>query len=152
MPKINAAAHVAGLRLANPLMNGAYIHSKTLEDVEILAQSACSAIVVGTITVKPRKPNPGQGYWLHKERFYSLNSFGLPNGGVPYFKVHLPRMVETAHAAGKPLIANVVGFTNEEFAALVVLAERSGADMAELNFGCPNVWDGGTQKRIISYH
>jgi dihydroorotate dehydrogenase (fumarate) len=143
---------IAGIRLANPLMNGAYIRSKTLEDVKMLAASDCGAIVVGSISVKPRRANPGQNYWYHKERFFSLNSYGLPNGGIPYFKNYLPRMVETAHAAGKPLIANLIGFSSEEFGILVDLAEKSGADMAELNFGCPNVWDGGSQKRIISYH
>jgi dihydroorotate dehydrogenase (fumarate) len=148
----NSAVKIAGIRFSNRLMNGAYIGSKTIEDVEALANSAASAIVVGSISVKPRKQNSGQGYWLHKERFFSLNSYGLPNGGMPYFKTRLPKMVKIAHAHSKPLIANIVGFSNEEFAELVIFAENSGADMVELNFGCPNVWDHGKQKRIISYH
>lgn len=143
---------LAGIQLENPLMNGAYIGSKTLEDVEELARSAAGAVVVGSISVKPRLANAGQGYWLHKEGLFSLNSFGMPNGGLPYFEKSLPKMVEVAHAANKPLIANVIGFSNEEFVALIKLAEKSGADMVELNFGCPNVWDGGKQKRILSYH
>jgi dihydroorotate dehydrogenase (fumarate) len=76
----------------------------------------------------------------------------MPNGGMPYFKKHLPAMVAMAHAQNKPLIANIVGFSNQEFVELVRLVESAGADMAELNFGCPNVWEGGAQKRILSYH
>jgi len=133
-------------------MNGAYILSKTLRDVEVLAKSKSGAIVVGSISVLPRKPNPGKGYWLHKEGFFSLNSFGMPNGGIPYFEKALPKMVEISHAAHKPLIANVDGFSNSEFVTLIKLAEKSGADMVELNFGCPNIWDNGHQKRILSYH
>jgi dihydroorotate dehydrogenase (fumarate) len=143
---------IGGVQLGNVLMNAAYIHSKTLQDVEALASSAAGAMVVGSISVKPRGRNPGQGYWRHKERFFSLNSFGLPNGGIPYFAKNLPKMVRLAHENNKPLIANVVGFAKEDYAQLVPFVEQLGADMAELNFGCPNVWDGGKQKRIISYH
>ncbi len=150
--KLNAPIQIADINFGNAIMNAAYVHSKTLEDVEALAKSGSGAIVVGSILVKAREPNPGQGYWRHKEGFYSLNSYGLPNGGMPYFKENLPKMVEIAHAHDKPLIANVVGFTKEEFVELIKLAEESGADMVELNLGCPNVWHKGKQKRIISYH
>lgn len=150
--KINQPITLAGMTLSNALMNGAYIGSKSVEDVDILASSASGAVVVGSITCKQRTSNPDGGYWQHKERFYSLNSYGMPNGGLPYFKENLPAMVEMAHSHGKPLIANVAGFTKDEFVQLTKLAQESGADMVELNFGCPNVWDGGQQKRIISYH
>lgn len=143
---------MAGIKLANPLMNGAYVDSKTLADVKSLASSSAGAVLVGSITVKPRQKNPGSNYWLHKERFFSLNSYGLPNGGLPYYRKALPEMVEIAHTCGKPLVANIVGFSNAEFAELLKFAEQAGADIVELNFGCPNVWDKGYQKRIISYH
>jgi dihydroorotate dehydrogenase (fumarate) len=32
-----------------------------------------------------------------------------------------------------------------------VLAAAGGADLVELNLGCPNVWDDGQQKRIMSF-
>ena len=143
---------VAGLTLQNHLMNAAYIGSKTTEDLEVLINSSCGAVVVGSISVKPRVKNPGPGYWRHKEGFYSLNSYGMPNGGLPYFKVQLPKITELAHAQNKPVIANIVGFSKEEFLRLIKLAQDSGADMVELNLGCPNVWVNGQQKRIVSYH
>lgn len=152
MTSLNRPTTIAGLQLQNPLMNGAYIHSKTLEDIEILAKSACGGIVVGSISIDTREPNSKGGYWTHKEGFFSLNSFGMPNGGMPYFKNSLPKMVNISHTAGKPLIANLIGFSNEEFGTLVQFAENAGADLVELNFGCPNVWHKGQQERIISYH
>lgn len=133
-------------------MNGAYIGSKTVKDVEVLAQAQGGAIVVGSISIKPRQANSGHGYWRHKEGFYSLNSYGMPNGGLPYFKKQLPVMVELAHGRKKPLVANLIGFSEQEFVDLIQLSQISGADMAELNFGCPNVWDEGKQKLILSYH
>jgi dihydroorotate dehydrogenase len=151
--KISSSVHLAGIKLDNPLMNGAYISSKSLEDIEVLSQSSSGAIVVGSISIKPRKLNDNQGYWRHKEKFYSLNSYGMPNGGLPYFKDKLPLMVKLAHEQNKALIANLIGFSAEEFVDLISLAEKSKVDMVELNFGCPNVWDkSGKQKEILSYH
>lgn len=152
MMNISSSTQIAGIAFGNGLMNGAYVSSKSKENVEILAKSASGAVVVGSISIKPRRANPGQGYWLHKERFFSLNSYGMPNGGLPYFTAALPQIAKIAHAENKPLITNVIGFSNEEYARLIKLAEESGADMAELNLGCPNVWENGRQKRIISYH
>lgn len=143
---------VAGLALQNHLMNAAYIGSKTTEDVQKLISSDCGAIVVGSITVQPRAKNLGPGYWRHKEGLYSLNSFGMPNGGIAYFKDELPKIVALAHAANKPVIVNVAGFSKEEFMRLINLAQTAAADMVELNLGCPNVWVDGQQKNIISYH
>ncbi|HUD06304.1 MAG TPA: hypothetical protein VMR34_00285 [Candidatus Saccharimonadales bacterium] len=150
--KLSSSVNIAGIKFGNALMNGAYINSKNLKDINALVSSAAGAVVVGSISVQPRNKNPGKNYWLHKEHFFSLNSYGLPNGGIPYFKEALPKMVKIAHSEGKPLVANVIGFSNSEFVELVGFAEESGADVVELNFGCPNVWDGVHQKRIISYH
>lgn len=149
---IHTSRYVADVNFKNALMNGAYIGSKTLDDVKELAASACGAVVVGSISVEPRKPNVGQGYWIHEKGYYSLNSYGLPNGGMPYFEKHLPAMVEIVHSKNKPLIANVVGFSAVEFAHLVQFVQKAGVDMVELNLGCPNVWHKGKQKQIISYN
>lgn len=143
---------VAGIELQNPLMNAAYIESKTREDINKLINSSCGAVVVGSITVKPREKNPGKGYWRHKDGLYSLNSFGMPNGGIEYFRKELPLIIKSAHCRNKPVIVNVAGFSNQEFLDLINLTKDSGADLVELNLGCPNVWHDGAQKSILSYH
>lgn len=143
---------IAGIRFANPLMNGAYIHSKSSAEITRLTNSHAGGVVAGSISLKKRTENIGQNYWQHKENFYALNSYGMPNGGLSYFRKHLPLLVEAAHAAGKPLVANVIGFSNTEFAELVAFADQAGADIIELNLGCPNVWDERQQKQILSYH
>jgi dihydroorotate dehydrogenase len=149
---LNEPTQIADVTLSNVLMNGAYSESKTYGDCKKLILASCGAVVIGSISVKARQPNSGQKYWQHKEGFFSLNSYGMPNGGISYFKQYLPKMVELAHSKGKPLIANIVGFSKEEFGLLIKFAEEAGADLVELNFGCPNVWNEGKQKQIISYH
>src|SRR6266702_958910 len=150
--KLNTPTYVAGIKFANKLLNGAYIGSKTKEDIEMLSKSASGAVLVGSISIKPRKSNTNGGYWLHREKFYALNSFGMPNSGLPYFKTKLPEMVKLAHEHNKPLVANIIGFSKQEFVDLIKLAQKSSADMVELNFSCPNVWEKGKQERIVSYY
>lgn len=138
----------AGLELEHQLMNAAGT-CKTVEDVKKFARSAVSAIVVGSITMEARLGNEGNVYF--EQPGFSLNSLGMPNRGASYYRSVLPEMVRTAHAAGKLLGVSVAGFSSEEYGQLVMMCYISGVDFIELNLGCPNVWDGGVQKRITSF-
>ncbi|MBI2113042.1 MAG: dihydroorotate dehydrogenase, partial [Candidatus Wildermuthbacteria bacterium] len=80
-----------------------------------------------------------------------VNSLGLPNPDPQWWKEHLPPLVQRAHQAGKPVWVSVAGFAPIEYARLVLLAIKCGADIVEINLGCPNVWDAGQQKAIASY-
>ncbi len=141
---------VAGIPLLHPLMNAAGT-CKTLESVKKLAPSATAAVVVGSITVEPRPGNSGNVYYHDEAGKFSINSLGLPNPGAEYYRQNLPEMVSIAHDNGKPLIVSVAGFSPEEYAMLVELALSAGADLVEVNLGCPNVWNGGKQKRIVCF-
>jgi dihydroorotate dehydrogenase len=142
------ATEVAGVRLEHPLMNAAGT-CKLLEEVRALSRSATAAIMVGSITVEPRTGNSGDVYWSGP--MFSLNSLGLPNRGAQYYAMVLHEMVGIAHDEGKPLFVSVAGFSANEYAGLAELALRCGADLVELNFGCPNVWAGSVQKRIVCF-
>lgn len=139
---------VAGLSLEHPVMNAAGT-CKTLADMEKLARSAVSAVVLGSITKERRDGNAGDVYWCGDT--HSVNSLGMPNPGAAGTERNLPQMARMAHDRGKPLIVSVAGFSPEEYGDLAALAHAGGADAVELNLGCPNVWDGGAQKRIASF-
>lgn len=119
------------------------------EGVERLVHSATAAIMVGSFTWEKREGNTGNTYW--SDELLSLNSRGLPNPGSPYYRQNLPRMVAVAHASNKALFASVAGFTPLEYALLTELAFQGGADLTELNAGCPNIWKGKEQKRIACF-
>ena len=120
---------------------------RTLEEVQKLLRSASAAVMVGSITIEPRAGNSGNVYRSGKT--YSLNSLGLPNGGLLYYREEtLLKMVSCAYTAGKPLFVSIAGFSPDEYAVLSSFAFACGADLVELNLGCPNVWDGSTQKQI----
>jgi dihydroorotate dehydrogenase (fumarate) len=139
---------LCGLEIEHPVMNAAGT-CRTVEDVAVMARSAVSAVVVGSITVDARAGNAGTTY--HAQPCYSLNALGLPNRGLGFYREHLPAMVDVAHQAGKPLILSVAGFGVREYAVASAVVAAAGVDLIEINLGCPNVWDGGTQKRIASF-
>ena len=136
--------------LEHPIMNAAGPRCKTLEEVVDLSRTPVAVVTVGSITVEPRPGNQGDVYHSTPGQF-SLNSLGLPNGGIPYYEENLSGMADVVHRASKTFGVSIAGFTPEEYAKLAALAVQGGADMVEVNLGCPNVWQGGKQKRIACF-
>jgi dihydroorotate dehydrogenase (fumarate) len=141
-------ASLGGVELEHPLLNAAGT-CRTVDDVARFAASAVSAVVVGSVTVHARPGNPGQTY--HAGTSYSLNALGLPNGGMEYYRRHLPEIVELVGGAGKPLVVSVAGFDVDEYATMAHETALAGVDLVEVNLACPNVWDAGRQKRIACF-
>lgn len=139
---------LAGIELEHPVLNAAGT-CKSPRDVEVFARSAVAAIVVGSITVAPRAGNTGTVYWPGGT--FSVNALGLPNRGLDEYAEQLPRMVEIAHEAGKPLIVSIAGFDVAEYRQMAEVVGAAGVDLIEVNLACPNVWDGGAQKRIACF-
>lgn len=133
---------------AFPVCNAAG-HCKDLKEVGLLAASAASAIVVGSITLKPRDGNPGDVF--NGNSLFGLNSLGLPNPGIEKLGDIGPQMIRIAHEMNKPIFMSAAGFAPKEFETLSREAYCIGFDGVELNVGCPNVADGGKRKPVISY-
>lgn len=144
----STATSVAGVALEHPVLNAAGT-AKSLADVTGLSRSPVAAVTLGSITKEPRAGNAGEVY--ASRAGYAVNALGMPNRGAAFYRDALPEIAGVAHAAGKPLIVSVAGFSPDEYGELAELAAEGGADLVELNLGCPNVWDGGEQKRIMSF-
>lgn len=144
----STATSVAGVALEHPVLNAAGT-AKSLQDVTGLSRSPVAAVTLGSITKEPRDGNAGEVYATRAG--YAVNALGMPNRGAAFYRDALPELAGVAHAAGKPLIVSVAGFSPEEYGELAELAGEGGADLVELNLGCPNVWDDGEQKRIMSF-
>jgi dihydroorotate dehydrogenase (fumarate) len=131
------------------VMNAACSVAKTLDDVKALAKTSIGGITVGSITLQNRNGNPEPRWYTAKN--YALNSFGMPNEGADFYRIHLPEMIEVAHSAGKKLSLSIAGFSTAEYVELAQLANTANVDLLELNLGCPNVSMGGKQKPIASF-
>lgn len=122
---------------------------KTVEQVRQLSLASVSCITVGSYTVLPRDGNPGNVF--NGDPDFSLNSLGMPNAGLSYLEAHGREMVDIAHDSDKPIYLSVAGFSSDEYRILAHLGFECGFDGVELNFGCPNVADGGRRKSIVSF-
>ncbi len=141
---------LAGLDLQHSIMNAAGT-CRSIEEVEALASSPVSAIMVGSITYEPREGNKGNVFWTSPDGQFSINNNGLPNKGAEWYQKNLPEMVKIAHNSKKAIFASVVGFKPSEYGFLSKMAIETGVDAVELNLSCPNILIDGKQKRISCF-
>lgn len=133
-----------GLELAHPIINASgtfdAIAARRAFGDELLERFPFAAFVSKTVTLAPREGNPPPRLWEPAGGL--INSIGLPNQGVRGFLAHdLPELA----ALPVPLIVNVMGFTREEVAELVIaVSDRAEVAALELNVSCPNVETGLT--------
>ena len=136
------AVEFCGLSLSHRVING----SGTFDAIAALRAFGpalerdfpFSAFVSKTITLQPREGNPAPRLWETAGGL--INSIGLPNKGLDaYITEDLPSLA----ALPVPLITNVMGSSEQEFAALVTACdERDQIAAIELNVSCPNVKTG----------
>jgi dihydroorotate dehydrogenase (NAD+) catalytic subunit len=135
---IDLSVQVGPLKLANPVMTASGTAGLGLEMEPFWDLAAAGAVVVKTITKKPRRGNPMPR--LCETPSGLLNSIGLPNKGIDAFlEVTLPKLRGKAGC----LIVNIAGTCTGEFGELAArLDAAEGVDALELNISCPNV-EGG---------
>ena len=135
---VDLSVQVGPLRLANPVMTASGTAGLGLEMEPFWDLRAAGAVVVKTITKKPRRGNPMPR--LCETPSGLLNSIGLPNKGIDHFiEVVLPRLAGKAGC----LVVNIAGTCTGEFGELAArLDAQAGVDALELNISCPNV-EGG---------
>ncbi len=134
------------------LISNAAGTAKTVKQIYDLAHSLSGVCRDGSHTVPQRNGNAGpRVFWEDREQLCSVNSLGIPSVGLHVLKKELPIKAEVAHKEGKPLVVSWAGFSPEEYAAGACVLD-CGADVLEINAGCPNLYIEGKQKPILSYH
>lgn len=133
------SVRIGKLRLKNPVMPASGTFGYGMEYEQFFDLNKLGAIIVKTITLKPRL-----GSYPHRSTEVSsgfLGSIGLQNVGIERFiqeKLPYFEKIET------PLIVSIGGESVEEY---VTLAERLNhhprVNALELNISCPNVKKGG---------
>lgn len=130
---VDLSTTIAGLSLDSYLMNASGPKCTTWDELEIIGQSASSAIVTKSCTMEFREGNPEPRY--SDLPLGSIQSMGLPNLG---YKAYL-EMVPKLKALGKPVIISISGFSIEDNIEMVSAFQKSDADLLEVNFSCPNI-------------
>lgn len=122
---------------------------KTVEQVRQLVSAPISGVIAGSFTLEERSGNNGRTFYSGAAG--ALNSIGLPGPDATVWMGWVSEMAAMLHDAGKQLWVSVAGFNPSEYRILTETALLAGADAVELNLGCPNVWEQGEQKPIVSY-
>ena len=130
---------IGGMRLKNPVMpaSGTFGYGQEYENYIDLSQ--LGAVVVKTITLKPRI-----GSHPHRSTEVSagfLASIGLQNVGIQRFVEEKLPYFENVDSL---LIVSIGGESIEEYVKLAeILNRQKRVDALEVNISCPNVHKGG---------
>jgi dihydroorotate dehydrogenase (NAD+) catalytic subunit len=127
------------LKLRNPVIAASGTFGYGLEFKPFINLDKLGAIVVKGLYLNPRAGNPPPR--LAESTGGLLNAIGLQGIGVRAFCDEILPQLEGIRT---PLIVNVCGETDEEYAAVIdFLNKDSRVDAYELNISCPNVEKAG---------
>lgn len=134
----NLSVQIASIRMKNPVMTASGTFGYGEEFSPYLDLNSLGAIVVKTITLKPRPGNPPPR--IAETPAGMLNAIGLQNiGARAFLKEKLPYLRQF----NTPLIVNIAGESIKEYQKLArMLSDEDGIAGIELNVSCPNVENG----------
>lgn len=135
---VDLAVEFAGIRMQNPILTASGTFGYAQEFEPYLDLNRLGALVVKTITRRPRSGNPVPR--IVETPAGMLNAIGLQNVGIDGFiREKLPYLRKLT----PPLIVNVAGESVEDFRELTKrIGDQDGVAGVELNVSCPNVAGG----------
>ena len=140
------AVSLPGLDLKNPIIPASGCFGFGQEYAKYYDLDLLGSIMIKATTAEPRFGNPTPR--VAETPAGMLNAIGLQNPGVdvvlaeklPWLAQHYPEL---------PIIANVAGFSNEEYATVSgKISQAPNVKAIELNISCPNV-DHGNNGLLI---
>lgn len=138
--KYDTSVTLSGLRLDNPVIPASGTFGYGAEYAEFYDINILGSFSFKGTTREPRFGNPTPRIAECREGM--INSVGLQNPGIDAVVANeLPRL---AGFFGKPVIANISGFSVEEYVYCCERIDREPqVGLIEVNISCPNVRHGG---------
>jgi len=136
----NMSVTLCGIRLDNPVIPASGTFGYGYEFAQLYDINILGTFSFKGTTLQPRFGNPTPR--IADCTSGMLNSVGLQNPGVEkVISEELPRLKKCFH---KPVMANVSGFSVEEYAQTCALLDQEPqVGWLEVNVSCPNVHGGG---------
>ena len=137
---VNTRVCLCGVEMENPLIPASGTFGYGYEFAELYDINCLGTFSFKGTTSQPRFGNPTPR--VAECPSGMLNAVGLQNPGVEaVISQELPKLSKVFH---KPVMANVCGFSVEEFAEVCQkLDSQSQIGWLEVNISCPNVHGGG---------
>src|SRR3989338_950 len=127
------STEIAEVKLETCVFNASGPKDETLEELEVIARSKSSAIMMKSCTLLPREGNPKPRY--ADLEFGSINSMGLPNLGYRAY-VKFSKILDKKYS--KPIIASICGMTVKDNVTMFKAFNDAPVDLIEFNPGSPN--------------
>jgi dihydroorotate dehydrogenase (NAD+) catalytic subunit len=133
------ATTLCGIKLRNPVIAASGTFGYGIEFASIVDLAKLGALVTKGLSREPIAGNPAPRLW-HTDAGM-MNSVGLQNvSAAAFVKDKLPKLRQFP----VPVIANVFGYTEEDYLEVVrALEDAEGVAAYELNVSCPNTKHGG---------
>ena len=137
---VDTSVTLCGIRLANPVIPASGTFGYGHEFAELYDIDCLGTFSFKGTTLEPRFGNPTPR--IAECASGMLNAVGLQNPGVDrVIGEELPKLADVFH---KPVMANVSGFSVEEYAEVCRRLDACGqVGWLEVNVSCPNVHGGG---------
>lgn len=137
---VNTSVELSGIRLENPVIPASGTFGYGYEFAGLYDINCLGTFSFKGTTLEPRFGN--QTPRIAEAPSGMLNAVGLQNPGVEQvIAQELPRLRSVFH---KPVMANVSGFSVEDYARTCALLDREEqVGWLEVNVSCPNVHGGG---------
>lgn len=132
--------NLCGIELDNPVIPASGTFGYGYEFAELYDTNILGSLSIKGTTLNPRFGNPSPR--IAECPSGLINSVGLQNPGIDaVLSQELPRLFNIFH---KPVIANISGFTVDEYAELARRLESvEQIGWLEVNISCPNAHGGG---------
>lgn len=142
MSKNRLAVSLPGLELKNPIIPASGCFGFGQEYAKYYDLDKLGSIMIKATTQSPRFGNPTPR--VAETPSGMLNAIGLQNPGVDaVLSEKLPWLAQ--RFPNLPIIANVAGFSNDEYAYVSEkISQAENVKAIELNISCPNVDHGNT--------
>ncbi|MBQ5726978.1 MAG: dihydroorotate dehydrogenase [Alistipes sp.] len=138
--KFDLSVELCGVRLDNPVVPASGTFGFGREHNEFYDINVLGSISVKGTTREARFGNPTPR--IAECRSGLINSVGLQNPGVDAVIEH--ELPELRKIFRKPIIANISGFSVEEYAECCAkMDKQEQVEILEVNVSCPNVHNGG---------
>lgn len=137
---VDLSTSLGSVRLDNPVVPASGTFGFGLEMAEVYDLNILGSISVKGTTREPRLGNPTPR--IAECPSGLINSVGLQNPGIDAVISH--ELPELRKVFRKPIIANISGFSVEEYAHCCSLIDKEEqVGIIEVNISCPNVHNGG---------
>ncbi|HXB22131.1 MAG TPA: hypothetical protein VNV88_12155, partial [Candidatus Solibacter sp.] len=138
--KPDLSVRFSGITFKNPVIAASGTFGYGIEYEDIVSLEKLGGFVSKGLSREPMAGNPPPR--LFETAAGMLNSIGLQNiGAQAFIEEKLPKL---QHKKNVVVIANVFGFTREDYEATIrILNQAEGIAAYELNVSCPNTKHGG---------